>query len=858
MIRGLIFLSGMMIGNCALAQEEGGLLRKLSPDAYRAAQRSSALDSFAVSVSYKGDSVQRFPVSRWQKVFPGLYRGKATGADILRLASDAAVLFVNLYQTPKEELSTGAVDYTLNGVTLAHHRFSLVSGSGVTVSVKERAFDTADVDFKGRVVSSVTAASTVTPHASLMATIAAGGGASSPQAVGVAPGAAVGSSDFTNLFPDASTVLQQQKVTVQNHSYGTVVETFYGNEAAAYDASVAAAPTVLHVFSAGNSGAVTTAAGTYAGVAGVANLTGNFKQSKNTLSVGALDSSGKTMQAASKGPAYDGRIKPELAAYGEDGSSGAAALVSGTAALVQEAYAQATPGSVPSAALVKAVLINSADDVGTPGPDYASGYGSLNAAEAVETVLQGRYLQDRVGAGSAKTFNLSVPASCALLKVTLIWTDHAAAPSAAKALVNNLDLTLRDAASTTWMPWVLNAFAAKDSLEAPAVRKLDTLNNAEQITVLHPAAGNCTINVAGSIVFGLQDFALAYQFDTAATVAWSYPSGSDALTAGTEAVVRWSATLSGSASLQYKLAGQWQTVGNVDLSAARAKWKVPVATSLFQLRLVATSGQTFLSDTFAVSPQPEPSVGFDCADSVLIHWRKLSTPYRVYRLGDKYLEAFRTTTDTAVLFSKSASPSLYYAVAPLVGNRPGVRSNTLRYPSAGIGCYFTAFYLQQQASTKAVFTAVLGTLFNVRSLALQKRTPTGYVTVQNIGIPSATSLTLEHDGLLSGENRYRLALTLNNGLVVYSDVETVFYFSPQAPVWVYPNPASQSGPLQLLSSGLGVYTVHIYNAAGSEVYNELLTRMVTLLPSRRFAKGLYIVRITDKAGGRWIQKFIVQ
>ncbi len=60
--------------------------------------------------------------------------------------------------------------------------------------------------------------------------------------------------------------------------------------------------------------------------------------SKNTLSVGAVDSQGKVSPLSSRGPAYDGRIKPELVAYGEGGTSEAAALVSGVSLLLQQAY----------------------------------------------------------------------------------------------------------------------------------------------------------------------------------------------------------------------------------------------------------------------------------------------------------------------------------------------------------------------------------------------------------------------------------------------------------------------------------------------------------------------------------------
>ena len=57
---------------------------------------------------------------------------------------------------------------------------------------------------------------------------------------------------------------------------------------------------------------------------------------KNILTVGATDSFSIVAALSSKGPAHDGRVKPELVAFGEDGSSGAAALVSGTSLLLQQ------------------------------------------------------------------------------------------------------------------------------------------------------------------------------------------------------------------------------------------------------------------------------------------------------------------------------------------------------------------------------------------------------------------------------------------------------------------------------------------------------------------------------------------
>ncbi|HEY0041749.1 MAG TPA: S8 family serine peptidase, partial [Flavisolibacter sp.] len=328
-----------------------------------------------MTVSFKNNQEQLATRIKLKEQFKPahIYKGWLNKKQILQLLENPELLFISEYHSPMEELNTGAVDYTLNRINKAHHSFTDTRGRSIVIAVKERAFDTTDIDLKGRVLTSGVQSQAQTAHASIMATIVAGAGNSSPFALGVAPAALVSSIDFTNLFPEANDFYTQKKICVQNHSYGTVLENFYGNEAVAYDISAANQPTLLHVFSAGNSGTTTPSTGTYVGLTATANLTGNFKQSKNTISVSALDSIGRPMIAASRGPAYDGRVKPELSAYGEDGSSGAAALVSGTIALLQEAYMK-KQGRLPTSDLVKAVLINSADDVGPTGIDYLTGY----------------------------------------------------------------------------------------------------------------------------------------------------------------------------------------------------------------------------------------------------------------------------------------------------------------------------------------------------------------------------------------------------------------------------------------------------------------------------------------------------
>ena len=81
-----------------------------------------------------------------------------------------------------------------------------------------------------------------------------------------------------------------------------------------------------------------------------ANITGNFKQAKNVLIVNAVDTTLSINSFNSRGPAFDGRLKPELTAYGSGGTSDAAALVSGISALIHEKY-QSINQKIPDASL---------------------------------------------------------------------------------------------------------------------------------------------------------------------------------------------------------------------------------------------------------------------------------------------------------------------------------------------------------------------------------------------------------------------------------------------------------------------------------------------------------------------------
>src|SRR6185503_15633581 len=151
----------------------------------------------------------------------------------------------------------------------------------------------------------------------------------------------------------------------------------------------------------------------------------------------------------------EGFIKSTLPgdSYGNNlfcGTSLAAPAVSGVIALMIEDY-RSRFGTNPLPSTVKALLLHTAQDLNdsatswyNKGPDYASGYGRLQAQAAIDQIRDGGFLVGQVGHGETNTFVFSLPAGIHDVKMTLVWDDPAGLQDAAVALVNDLDLVVHD------------------------------------------------------------------------------------------------------------------------------------------------------------------------------------------------------------------------------------------------------------------------------------------------------------------------------------------------------------------------------------------------------------------------------
>ena len=259
---------------------------------------------------------------------------------------------------------------------------------------------------------------------------------------------------------------------------------------------------------------------------------------------------------SSRGPCDDRRIKPDVVAPGTDivstksslapisefwgpytpegatqpdpnyaydgGTSMATPLVSGCAALVRQYYVESGV-QTPSAALIKATLINSAewltgeDSVApAPGnPNYHQGHGRICMSRAIPNpsrpamnlrFVDGWQTFRFTRTGERKIYRLVLPAVCPELRMCLTYTD---APG--RGLQNNVNLIVQcpPLAAGGGATKILGNQNLPDKLVLP-----DPDNNVETILIRNAPAGTYLLQVVMSnLVKSGQDFALVITGD---------------------------------------------------------------------------------------------------------------------------------------------------------------------------------------------------------------------------------------------------------------------------------------------------------------------------------------------------------
>ena len=83
--------------------------------------------------------------------------------------------------------------------------------------------------------------------------------------------------------------------------------------------------------------------------------------------------------------------------YGQNGcTSMSAPTATGSLALLTHRYNQLCGNTNPKVFLLKALICNSAEDMGNPGPDFTYGFGKLNTRRAVECLEANHYFLNAV------------------------------------------------------------------------------------------------------------------------------------------------------------------------------------------------------------------------------------------------------------------------------------------------------------------------------------------------------------------------------------------------------------------------------------------------------------------------------
>lgn len=251
---------------------------------------------------------------------------------------------------------------------------------------------------------------------------------------------------------------------------------------------------------------------------------GVVASAKNVIAVGAVSGIPGNLNIgsfSSRGPAKDGRVKPDVVARGVNvlssiptdvygrlqGTSMSSPVVTGIAALLIEQWRKTFAGANPLPEQLKALIIAGTQDLGNPGPDYTYGFGLVNAKNSVDLIRADNATGARIQnltftQGLTQTHEFPMTLTTAQnVRVVLNWADPPFVmlgddEITDPILINDLDLKVIDPLGATHLPYVLD----KVAYTANATRGVNKVDNVEMLEIANAPAGTYRVLVTGTHV----------------------------------------------------------------------------------------------------------------------------------------------------------------------------------------------------------------------------------------------------------------------------------------------------------------------------------------------------------------------
>ncbi len=776
-----------------------------------------------------------------------------------------------------------------------------LNGEGVVIGIGDGGKLSDHPDVAGRILHS-------TPwynagwgsHPDFVTSLAGGAGTLNPRYRGTASKAKFVIESSSGITYYGPTYFADYGMTITNNSYGPSYTCQTGNRyygtSASIDQQLRDNPKLTHVYAVGNSGRAEcdSVAGPYSRIPAGAQC------AKNSISVGNATGARDRYVSSSSGPTFDGRLKPEIIAVGHmvtgndrtatytqgSGTSLSAPAVVGMLALFTEQYKKLHHDSLPDGALLKAVACNTADDMGTPGPDFENGFGMISGTGGVRTLTQGDHREAAVTMDVPYRHTLQVAAGVEQLKVMLYWHDHAGPTQNSTAtLVDDLDLYLLTPAGDTLHPWVLDALRPA----AEAIRGRDSLNNIEQVTLSAPAPGTYQLVVRGrKQPYGKTDFALTWAA-LQPSVQIVQPVGGDSFDPSVGIPIAWecSPAQTGNWKVEYAETGvaevtkstpttarsAWQLIHeSLDVATQSINWVPPGQHARYTFRVtnLATGLAHELEGPVTAYPTPTDLRATDvCAGRMRLDWLPVddAASYEVFSFnGTEMASVAQVTSPEALIGDLAEDEPAYFSVlavdahgnkstrAVALASRPAAGGSTCASPLPVVWTALEAADLLQGVRVSWGVAQEQNTDY----FELQRSTRGGSVEGdwQAIGTlaarGNATSpavYSLDDEGVIAGQAYYYRVRQFDLG-GDYSDSQIIVHRCADSSIAgdlfaVTQNPI---GDALVVNYGAGQSArLDIYDLAGRRLADLTLTPGKNhLVWPPHLSRGMYVLRVADR------------